>query len=237
MAHILIIEDDPDIASLLTRGLESAGHSSAHAFDRISTVALLDQERFDGAIIDMMLGPESGATILRNLREQGFSWPALCLSALSRIEERAEGLMAGAQDYIVKPFQISELLARLEVQLLRHPARAAPRRFGDMIWHADKREVKHANCADPRPVILSEREADLLTYLLKNQGELRSRGEIFDTLWAPLGSSTDNVVDVYIGYLRRKLRDFAPYGLQLQTLRGRGFALVTRTPQTALGEV
>lgn len=221
MARILIIEDDSDIAALLRRGLTTAGHSVHHADSHAGTRAALAAQPFDAAIIDMMLGEESGAEILTDLRGQGYSMPALMLSALSRVEERALGLNAGAQDYIVKPFQFSELLARLEVQLHRHVPADAPLSLAGLAWDPAARLVRGAG----RDIALTEREGELLAYLMRSKGALRTRGQIFDALWAPHGGSTDNVVDVYIGYLRRKLGNFTGYGLELRTLRGRGFVL------------
>ncbi|RRH72304.1 response regulator transcription factor [Falsigemmobacter faecalis] len=221
MAHILLIEDDPDIASLLCRGLAAAGHSATHADCHAAARRALSERPCDAAIVDMMLGDENGAAILADLRAAGHKMPALMLSALSRVEERAEGLDAGAQDYIVKPFQFSELLARLEVQLRRHIPQSAPLTLGGLSWNPETRLVRGAG----RDVALTEREGDLLSWLIRNSGQISTRGAIFDALWAPHGGSTDNVVDVYIGYLRRKLGNFTAYGLVLRTLRGRGFVL------------
>ncbi|MFC0278307.1 response regulator transcription factor [Falsigemmobacter intermedius] len=221
MAHILLIEDDPDIASLLRRGLAAAGHSSVHTDCHAGAREALGRQPFDAAIVDMMLGEESGAEILADLRAAGHKMPALMLSALSRVEERAEGLDAGAQDYIVKPFQFTELLARLEVQLRRHIPQSAPLVLAGLSWNPETRLVRGAG----RDVALTEREGELLAWLIRHSGEISTRGAIFDALWAPHGGSTDNVVDVYIGYLRRKLGNFTAYGLVLRTLRGRGFVL------------
>ena len=169
----------------------------------------------------MMLGDESGAALLAEMRRRGHRLPALMLSALARVEDRAEGLDAGAQDYIVKPFQLGELLARLEVQLRRAAPRQEPLRMGGLIYDPVTRTVT----GGPRPVPLTEREGELLAWLIGRRGALATRGEIFDALWAPHGGATENVVDVYVGYLRRKLGNLTDYGLALRTLRGRGFQL------------
>lgn len=232
MGHILIVEDDPDIASLLQRGLAAAGHSSAAAEGVAAATKAVESQSFDAAIIDMMLGPDNGAQLLAELRGRGYHMPALMLSALSRVEERSQGLDAGAQDYIVKPFQFSELLARLEVQLRRHVPRDAPLTLGTLSWDPEKRQVTGAG----RTVLLTEREGELLALLIQQAGRVLSRGEIFDSLWAKHGGSTDNVVDVYIGYLRRKLGSFEAYGLSLRTLRGRGFILTSATDIDPEGE-
>lgn len=226
MARILIVEDDPDIASVLSRGLGAAGHAALWAETVAEAeLAVRDAEGFDAAIIDMMLGDDSGAALLANLRAQGQRLPAIMLSALARVEDRAEGLEAGAQDYVVKPFQLSELLARLEVQLRRAAPRLAPLALGRLVYDPVTRSVQGSVQGGGRPVILTEREGELLALLIARAGQVLTRGELFDALWAPHGGSTENVVDVYLGYLRRKLANFAPYGLALRTLRGRGFVL------------
>lgn len=230
MAHILVVEDDPDIASLLSRGLGAAGHrvdwadTAEAAADRIAAAS------FDAAIIDMMLGDDSGASLLADLRAQGNRMPAIMLSALARVEDRAEGLEAGAQDYVVKPFQLSELLARLEVQLHRAAPRQAPIALGRLAYDPETRAATQIGKAE-RPVIMTEREGELLAYLMTRPGQVLTRGELFDALWAQHGGSTDNVVDVYMGYVRRKLDNFAPYGLALRTLRRRGFVLTLESSE------
>ena len=228
MAQVLIVEDDPDIASLLRRGLAAAGYGADWADTAEAAMARVEAGGIDAAIVDMMLGADSGAELLAELRRRGHRMPALMLSALARVEDRSEGLDAGAQDYIVKPFQLSELIARLEVQLLRAAPRDEPVRMGGLVFDPDTRIVAHVAGGGPRPVALTEREGELLAWLVARNGALATRGEIFDALWAPHGGATENVVDVYVGYLRRKLSNFADYGLVLRTLRGRGFQLTTK---------
>ena len=224
MVQVLVVEDDPDIASLLCRGLAASGYGADWAETAEAAAARVEAGGIDAAIIDMMLGAESGAALLADLRRRGHRMPALMLSALARVEDRAEGLDAGAQDYIVKPFQLSELVARLEVQLRRAAPREEPVRMGGLVYDPLTRTV----AGGPRPVTLTEREGELLAWLVARGGALATRGEIFDALWAPHGGATENVVDVYVGYLRRKLSNFTHHGLVLRTLRGRGFQLTTK---------
>ena len=224
MARVLIVEDDPDIASLLRRGLGASGYSAAWVETVDAALAAVEAGGIDAAIVDMMLGAESGAALLAEMRRRGHRLPVLLLSALARVEDRARGLDAGAQDYIVKPFQFGELLARLEVQLHRAAPRQDVLRLGGLVYDPTSRLVT----GGPRQVPLTEREGELLAWLIGRGGALATRGEIFDALWAPHGGATENVVDVYIGYLRRKLGNFADYGLLLRTLRGRGFQLITK---------
>jgi DNA-binding response OmpR family regulator len=224
MARILIVEDDPDIASLLCRGLAASGYRADWAETVEAALAHIETGEVDAAIIDMMLGGDSGAALLAEIRRRGHRLPALMLSALARVEDRAEGLDAGAQDYIVKPFQLAELIARLEVQLLRAGPREDTVQLAGLTYDPQTRIVS----GGPRPVPLTQREGELLSFLIARPGELLTRGEIFDAIWAPHGGATENVVDVYLGYLRRKLGNFSDHGLMLRTVRGRGFTLMTR---------
>ncbi|MFO1141028.1 MAG: response regulator transcription factor [Amaricoccus sp.] len=224
MPRVLIVEDDPDIASLLRRGLASDGYGADWAETVEAALAAVEAGGIDAAIVDMMLGAESGAALIGEIRRRGHRMPVLVLSALTRVEDRARGLDSGAQDYVVKPFELAELLARLEVQLRRAAPRQEAMRLGALVYDPATRTVT----GGPRPVPMTEREGELLAWLIARGGALATRGEIFDALWAPSGGATENVVDVYIGYLRRKLGNLADYGLVLRTLRGRGFQLVTK---------
>lgn len=230
MANILVVEDDPDIASVLSRGLGAAGHHVDWAEDAESANRHVAQQGCDAAIIDMMLGDESGAVLLARMRSQGHLMPAIMLSALSRVEDRTEGLEAGAQDYVVKPFQLAELLARLEVQLARAAPRVEPMVLGRLTYDPSSRTANLVG-ASRRPVVVTEREGDLLVYLMARPGQIITRGELFDAIWAHHGGSTENVVDVYLGYLRRKFDNFAAYGLSLSTLRRRGFMMSVEGPE------
>lgn len=220
MIRILIVEDDADIASVLQRGFAAEGYASVWEQTTEDALSRLQAEPFDAAIVDMMLGEESGSALLGEMRLRGHGLPAIVLSALSRVEDRAEGLNAGAQDYVVKPFQLNELISRLRVQLMRAAPRVENLALGKLRYDPVSRIV----CGERR-ILLTEREGDLLVYLMGRAGQVLTRGEIFDALWAPHGGSTENVVDVYVGYLRRKLHPLACYGLALRTLRGRGFTL------------
>ena len=230
MANILVIEDDPDIASLLSRGLGAAGHHVDWVETPDEACTHLSQQGCDAAIIDMMLGDESGAELLSRMRARGHSMPAIILSALSRVEDRADGLDAGAQDYIAKPFQMAELVTRIEVQLRRATARPQPVVLGGLAYDPDSRRAGPIG-GPQSAILLTEREGELLAHLMARPGQVLTRGELFDSLWARHGGSTENVVDVYLGYLRRKLDNFTPYGLSLRTLRGRGFVLTVETAQ------
>ena len=220
-ARILIVDDDPEITSALARGL------AMHGYDTISenrADAALDRFRrnhLNAAIVDVMIGADSGLDLVRSVRETGNATPILMLSALSEVDDRARGLEAGADDYIVKPFSFDELVARLKVQERR--ARPAPRARIE----AATRTVSNA----ARQVTLTEREFALLQCLAHRPGDVHSRAELFQALWAGEGASSENVVDVYIGYLRKKLDPVSDFGFDIKTLRNRGFALDGTTPE------
>lgn len=221
MTRVLIVEDDDDIASVLCRGLEAEGFTPQATADPVGAHRLLVAGGFDAAIIDRMLGEDSGLDLLRALRGQGILLPVIMLSALSRVGERAEGLAKGANDYVVKPFEMSELVARLRVQLARAGDGDGTLHFGALTL---VRERRLATCPD-RQVALTERETDMLAYLINHAGQIVTRPQIFAALWASHGGAAENVVDVYLGYLRRKLAPLEDFGIALRTLRGRGFIL------------
>lgn len=219
--RILIVEDDEDIASALSRGLAREGYDPVVAQD-IASATDLAGDGCDAAIVDVMLGDQSGTDLVRRLRAGGMSAPIIILSALSGVDERADGLEAGADDYVAKPFEFSELVARLKVQERRRLADAAETlTVAGLRYDVETREVSGGS----RTISLTEREGDLLAYMIRHAGHVVSRGDIFDTLWLGGGGSSENVVDVYIGYLRRKLAPLSNFGIDIRTVRGRGFML------------
>lgn len=220
MPRLLIVDDDPEITSALARGLRLHGYEAEtvnrydHALERLRAGT------YSGAIIDVMLGADSGLDLVRTARNAGATLPILMLSALSDVEHRTAGLEAGEDDYVVKPFSFDELVARLRVQERRVTSqRPQPARLGP------DRVLRH----DTGDVSLTEREDALLRLLLGNVGTPMRRGDIFDALWQGEGSSNENVVDVYIGYLRKKLRD-ANFGFEIKTIRNQGFVLAGTIP-------
>ena len=213
--RVLIVEDDPDIASVLSRGIERAGFTPCLAADA-ATAERLAGGGIDAAIIDVILGDDDGRDLVRHLRAKGMRAPIILLSALSEVDDRARGLDAGADDYIAKPFEIAEVVTRLKVQV---EVRRAQRVAAGWRYDATRREVI---CADIS-IALTEREGALLAFLMARAGEVISRGEIFDALWLQDGGHSENVVDVYIGYIRRKLSPLAGLGVTIRTIRSRGF--------------
>src|SRR6056297_2980530 len=216
-ARLLIIDDDPDITSALARGLALHGYNAETEVNADLGLSRMLADRFDGAIVDVMLGADSGIDLVRAARAGGVTAPIVMLSALSEVEQRAAGLEAGADDYIVKPFSFDELVARLRVQ--EHRAREL--RPPPATLDPETRQLRAAGGAT---ATLTEREFGLLVLLARNVGRPLPRGEIFDALWVRDGSGTENVVDVYIGYLRKKLASGA-FGVEIRTIRNRGFRL------------
>lgn len=224
MTRVLIVEDDDDIASVLCRGLQAEGFAPEATSDVDCALGLLAGGDFSAAIIDRMLGDASGIDLLRRLRGRGLQLPVIMLSAMSRVEERAEGLANGANDYVVKPFLMSELVARLKVQQARAGGSMGPLRFAGLTLSPEKRLLSGAE----RRVTLTERETEMLAYFIRNAGQIVTRPQLFAALWATHGGAAENVVDVYLGYLRRKLAPIEDFGIALRTVRGRGFILEGR---------
>lgn len=222
METLLIIEDDPEITSALARGLRLHGFQTNTENRADRGLMRLQTDDYDGAIVDVMLGADSGVELVRAARAAGVAIPILMLSALSDVDHRTAGLEAGADDYVVKPFSFDELISRLRVQMHRvarhRPARAQI---------CGRTRTLSCPAGD---VVLTEREYDVLVLLVTHKDAPLSRDAIFDALWAAEGSTNQNVVDVYIGYLRKKLSTH-DFGMEIKTLRNKGFCLVGVLPK------
>lgn len=221
MNTLLIIDDDPEITSALARGLALHDYATETENRADRALARLRSGSHAGAIVDVMLGADSGIDLVRTARAGGVTLPILMLSALSEVEHRAAGLEAGADDYVVKPFSFDELVARLRVQ--EH--RVSLQRPGPTRLSRASRILQNASGS----VSLTEREFALLELLAQHSGTPVARSAIFDALWAGEGSGNENVVDVYIGYLRKKLsNDY--FDIEIKTLRNKGFSLTGQLP-------
>lgn len=222
MSKLLIIDDDPEITSALARGLGLHGYETETENRADRALKRIQSGSHAGAIVDVMLGADSGIDLVRAARAAGATLPILMLSALSEVEHRAAGLAAGADDYVVKPFDFDELVARLKVQEHRVSLmRPLPARIS-----RDTRILAN----DLHETSLTEREFSLLELLVQHADTPVSRAQIFDALWACEGSSNENVVDVYIGYLRKKL-SFSDFGFEIKTVRNQGFCVTGQLPQ------
>ncbi len=227
---ILIVEDDEDISSLLKRGFELEGYSVDCASSGEAAIETARKTPYDTIILDIILPGASGIDVCRRLRSEGanMSAPIIMLSARDAVNDRVEGLSAGADDYMIKPFAFQELLARVKAQKRRQSQKdmsgtAGEKRSSEgLMLNPKLREVEWRN----KRIDLTEREYELLELFVKHEGEPLSRGQIFDVLWEGQGGVSINVVDVYVGYLRRKIEKVGGQSL-IQTIRGVGYRLTS----------
>lgn len=221
--RILIIEDEEKMAKALRTGLEADEFSVHVALTGEEGFFLASTEPFDLVILDLMLPQRGGMEVLTALRQKGISVPVLILTSKDTVRDRVRGLDAGADDYVVKPFALSELLARVRALLRRGRQELADRlRLADLEMDAPGRKAFR----EGRELALTAREFDLLEYLLRQQGRVVSREMLARDVWKETARHTplDNVIDVHIAHLRRKLDE--PFDMKLlHTVRGVGFVL------------
>jgi two-component system, OmpR family, response regulator len=210
-SRILVIEDEPGIVDFLERGLQAHGYEVSTALDGEAGAEKALGDDVSLVVLDMMLPGRSGLDVLRMLHDSRPSLPVIVLTALGEVEHRVTGLDAGAVDYLTKPFSLSELAARIRAQLRaasQTPSTAL--RGGDIEVNLLTREVHRAGSL----IRLSTTEFELLVYLMRNRGHVLSREQILRAVWGYEYDPGTNVVDVYIGYLRRKLRSGSRDGPQ-----------------------
>ena len=221
--RILVVEDERKVANALREGLEGERYdvlverTGEGAFFRITT------EQFDAVLLDLTLPGRDGLEILKAMRERGIETPVLVLTARDTLQDRVIGLDTGADDYLVKPFAFTELLARLRALVRRGRATETPRlAVGDLDMHLITREVTRGG----HSVELTVREFELLEYLLRHQGQVVSRETLARDVWKETARTTplDNVIDVHIARLRRKV-DADQAARLIHTVRGVGFVL------------
>jgi two-component system response regulator MprA len=218
--RVLVVEDDEDIAQALQRSLRMEGYEVRCAAD--GEQALEHGHIFapDLVILDLGLPRVDGLEVARTLR-QGGDVPILILTARDAVEARVEGLDSGADDYLVKPFERQELLARMRALLRRRPPRgSAPLRVGDLTLNPDTHEVNRGK----RDMDFTQREFELLEYLMRNERIVISRQQLLDEVWGYDPFSTTNTIEVFISNLRRKLEAGGEPRL-LHTIRGAGYVL------------
>jgi DNA-binding response OmpR family regulator len=218
--RVLVVEDDEDIAQALQRSLRMEGYEVRTAAD--GEQALEQGHAFapDLVILDLGLPKVDGLEVARALRG-GDDVPILILTARDALESRVEGLDAGADDYLVKPFERQELLARMRALLRRRPPRgSAPLRVADLSLNADTHEVQRGE----RSIDLTQREFELLEYLMRNERIVISRQRLLDEVWGYDPFSTTNTIEVFVSNLRRKLESGGEPRL-LHTIRGAGYVL------------
>ncbi|HEY5569276.1 MAG TPA: response regulator transcription factor [Gammaproteobacteria bacterium] len=222
--RVLIIEDDRDVASFIQKGLSQAGWNVDHADDGKDGLFLATTEKYDALIVDRMLPGVDGLTLIRTLRASSNSTPALILSALGEVDDRVSGLRAGSDDYLVKPFAFSELLARLEALVRRAGASSVAAKtvlqVADLRMDLLRREVNRGD----RQIDLQPREFQLLEFLMRHAGQVVTRTMLLEGVWDYHFDPQTNVIDVHISRLRSKIDKGFDRPL-LHTVRGAGYRL------------
>lgn len=210
------------LARTLVRGLQEEGHQ----VDLCDTAERADDQlrslEYDAVILDWMLPDQDGLSLLRQWRGEQLRVPVLMLTARSAVSERIAGLRAGADDYLPKPFDFEELLARLEALHRRGGAVSTERELGDLRLDVRSRQLEGPAGA----VSLTAREYALCELLLSRPGEVLTRTEILQAVWGPSHAVEPSVLDVYVGYLRKKLGEIGAQATRLKTVRGVGYRLV-----------
>jgi DNA-binding response OmpR family regulator len=221
--RVLLIEDYEPLARSLAQGLREAGYAVDATGNGEEGLGLAQTNPYDALVLDLMVPKVDGLTILRQLRAGGSNAGVLIITARDQVPDRVGGLDLGADDYLVKPFAFDELLARLRAVIRRrYQAASNLVRVGDLELDAGARTVKRAG----RPVALSAREFALLEYLALRCGQVVTRTEIWEHVYDFAAEPSSNVVDVYVGYLRRKLGDGEGGSVRLiHTHRGLGYSL------------
>lgn len=216
--RVLVVEDEARLASALQRGLQAEGYAVDIAYDGVTGLELARHGGYDAMILDVMLPRLSGYRVVRALRAEGHWLPVLMLSAKDGEHDQADGLDCGADDYLTKPFSFVVLLARLRALLRRGaPERPTVLTVGELTLDPATRRVTVGG----QEVTLTTREYGLLQYLMRRAGQVVSKTELLDHVWDASEQTAPNAVEVYIGYLRRKL------GREVvETVRGAGYRLV-----------
>jgi two-component system OmpR family response regulator len=222
--RMLVVEDEAKMASLIQRALVREGYAVDIARDGAEALWAAAETEYDAVVLDAMIPEPDGFEVCRRLRADGRWSPVLMLTARDGVEDRVRGLDAGADDYLTKPFALSELLARLRALTRRGLGpRPVELQVGDLALDTAKHEVRRAG----RDVSLSPKEFALLELFMRQPGQVLSRSHIVDHVWDFAYDGASNLVDVYVGYLRRKID--VPFGRSdLETVRGVGYRL--RTP-------
>ena len=219
-ARVLVVEDDVEIAGALRRSLALEGYDVELAGDGIVALDRAEAYEPDAVVLDLGLPKLDGVEVCRRLRAEG-DVPILVLTARDELESRVEGLDSGADDYLVKPFERAELLARVRALLRRRPPRGtASIVVGDLSLHPDRREARRGE----RPLDLTSREFELLEHLMHNERLVVSRESLLEEVWGYAPFSETNTVDVFISNVRRKL-EAGGEPRMLHTVRGAGYVL------------
>ena len=221
--RILVIEDEHKIANSIKKGLEQEAFAVDVAYEGETGYDLASTEDYDAIILDLLLPGIDGMTICKKLREEKIHTPILILTAKGQLEDKIEGLNAGADDYLVKPFAFEELLARIRA-LIRRPKESffGELKVKDLVLNSQTFEVRRGG----RKIKLSKKEFSLLEYLMKHKGQVVSKDQIISHVWDYDSDILPNTVEVYIGYLRDKIdRPFPKKPSLIHTVRGFGYKI------------
>jgi two-component system OmpR family response regulator len=224
--RLLVIEDDPETREFIVQGLRESGHNADETADGKEGLLLAGERDYDAIVLDRMLPGLDGLSIVKSLRAEGKRTPILILSALGEVDDRVEGLTRGGDDYLVKPFAFSELLARLQALTRRRDAEGPETRLrvADLEMDLLSRRVKRAG----KNIDLQPREFRLLEYLMRHSGQVVTRTMLLEKVWDYHFDPQTNVIDVHVSRLRSKIdKGFDPP--LLHTVRGAGYVL--RVPE------
>lgn len=218
MSRILIVEDEPGIASFLEKGLRAEGFTTMVADDGVSAASIARDDAFDLMILDLGLPGKDGREVLTEIRRRGEKMPVIILTARRSVQDTVSGLEGGADDYVTKPFSFQEILARVRVRLRETPvADTTVLEAGGILLDLRTRKVE----VDGSVIDLSAREFALAETLMQHSGQVLSREQLLSRVWGYDFDPGSNVVDVYVGYLRKKLGSD-----RIETVRGMGYRFV-----------
>ena len=232
-SQLLIVDDDPELLRFLMEELSGAGHQCTGCDNGQDALVRLRTESFDLVVLDWTLPDFTGVELCRRLRRSANTTPVLMLTARDDVDERVQALDAGVDDYLTKPFNLKELHARVRAQLRRGSYEQVARgsanslELGDLRLDPIERNVQRGE----RPIPLSQREFELLHFLVKNAGDVQSRQSILDAVWGAPFVGDPNTLDVYMGYLRKKVETEGEPQL-LHTVRGVGFMARVGDPKS-----
>jgi len=219
--RILLVEDDPDVQRFMRRGLSEAAYAVDVAASGGQALELAAVNSYDAAVLDLMIPAPDGMEVCRTLRAGGSTLPILMLTARGAVDDRIAGLDAGADDYLAKPFELRELLARLRALLRRGGATVDPfLRAGQL--ELDTRS--HRVSLEGQPLTLTTKEYSLLEFLVRNRGRIVTREEIAEHVWNQDFDPFTNLIEVYVNRLRRQMEKVSPRKL-IHTVRGAGYML------------
>lgn len=218
---LLVVEDQKDLNDIICRKLRNERYVVDSCFTGDDAMLYIKTEEYDGIILDIMLPGITGIGVLERLRASGKLTPVLLLSALGTVEDRVAGLDAGADDYLVKPFDFTELIARIRAMTRRNSREVSEvLTSGDLVVNLGSRTAKRGD----RDIELTSREFDILVYLMRNEGIVLSRDKLLNAIWQYDYDGNSNVVDVYMHHVRKKV-DGPEEEKKIKTVKGVGYVL------------